>query len=147
MERNSHRARRCWHFLAGFVPRFFRKYQEANLTAQEMLPAPPRWLRFRQANQCEYAVQHKQARDHSPARQGNDCYWHGVFGEITHPTCAQTLAKSDPRGRVGGSAYSRGLMTRVEWWIRCRRRAEILSAPAGIPGIAEALRWPQPGVS
>jgi alpha-amylase len=65
---------------------FFRKYPEANLLHKKMLRAsacvasvPPR------RSFSEHSAQVLQARDYLLRGQGNDAYWHGVFGGIYAP--------------------------------------------------------------
>jgi alpha-amylase len=65
---------------------FFRKYPESNLLHKKMLRAsaavasiPPR------RTSVEYAAQHQEARERVLRGQGNDAYWHGVFGGIYAP--------------------------------------------------------------
>src|SRR5215472_232969 len=65
---------------------FFRKYPESNLLHKKMLRAsaavtsiPPR------RTTAEYTAQFQEARDHVLRGQGNDAYWHGVFGGIYAP--------------------------------------------------------------
>ena len=65
---------------------FFRKYPEANLLHKKMLRAsacvasvPPR------RSFSEHSAKVLQARDYLLRGQGNDAYWHGVFGGIYAP--------------------------------------------------------------
>jgi hypothetical protein len=65
---------------------FFRKYPEANLLHKKMLRVsacvtsiPPR------RSQPEHSAQVQQARDFLLRGQGNDAYWHGVFGGLYAP--------------------------------------------------------------
>ena len=65
---------------------FFRKYPESNLLHKKMLRAsaavasiPPR------RTSAEYAAQNQEARERVLRSQGNDAYWHGVFGGIYAP--------------------------------------------------------------
>jgi hypothetical protein len=65
---------------------FFRKYPEANLLHKKMLRAsacvasiPPRRA------SSGHAGRFRQARDHVLRGQGNDAYWHGVFGGLYAP--------------------------------------------------------------
>jgi 4-alpha-glucanotransferase len=65
---------------------FFRKYSEANLLHKKMLRVsarvasiPPR------RSQPEHTAQVIQARDFLLRGQGNDAYWHGVFGGLYAP--------------------------------------------------------------
>ncbi len=65
---------------------FFRKYSEANLLHKKMLRVsarvasiPPR------RSQPDHSAQVQQARDFLLRGQGNDAYWHGVFGGLYAP--------------------------------------------------------------
>ncbi len=65
---------------------FFRKYPESNLLHKKMLRVsacvtsiPPR------RSQPEHSAQVQQARDFLLRGQGNDAYWHGVFGGLYAP--------------------------------------------------------------
>jgi 4-alpha-glucanotransferase len=65
---------------------FFRKYPEANLLHKKMLRAsacvasiPPR------RSFSEHSAHVREARDFVLRGQGNDAYWHGVFGGIYAP--------------------------------------------------------------
>lgn len=65
---------------------FFRKYAEANLVHKKMLrvsacvaSVPPR------RSSPEHSSQVQQARDLLLRGQGNDAYWHGVFGGLYAP--------------------------------------------------------------
>jgi hypothetical protein len=95
---------------------FFRKYPEANLLHKKMLRAsaavasiPPR------RTSAEYAVQHQQARDHALRGQGNDAYWHGVFGGIYAPHLRTELWRNLIRAeQLADQLTPGGLMPRVE---------------------------------
>lgn len=65
---------------------FFRKYPEANLLQKKMLrvsacvaAVPPR------RSSPEHTAQVQEARDQLLRGQGNDAYWHGVFGGLYAP--------------------------------------------------------------
>jgi 4-alpha-glucanotransferase len=65
---------------------FFRKYPEANLVHKKMLrvsacvaAVPPR------RSSPEHTAQVQEARDQLLRAQGNDSYWHGVFGGLYAP--------------------------------------------------------------
>jgi alpha-amylase len=65
---------------------FFRKYPESNLLHKKMLrvsacvaAVPPR------RSSPEHSAQIQQARDQLLRGQGNDAYWHGVFGGLYAP--------------------------------------------------------------
>jgi len=95
---------------------FFRKYPEANLLHKKMLRAsaavasiPPR------RTSAEYAVQHQQARDYALRGQGNDAYWHGVFGGIYAPHLRTELWRNLIRAEeLADHLTPGGLMPRVE---------------------------------
>ncbi|HXJ11057.1 MAG TPA: alpha-amylase/4-alpha-glucanotransferase domain-containing protein [Candidatus Limnocylindrales bacterium] len=95
---------------------FFRKYPEANLLHKKMLRAsaavasiPPR------RTSAEYAVQHQRARDHALRGQGNDAYWHGVFGGIYAPHLRTELWRNLIRAEeLADQLTPGGLMPRVE---------------------------------
>jgi 4-alpha-glucanotransferase len=65
---------------------FLRKYPEANLLHKKMLrvSACVASIPLRRS-QPEHAVQVQQARDYLLQAQGNDAYWHGVFGGLYAP--------------------------------------------------------------
>jgi 4-alpha-glucanotransferase len=65
---------------------FFRKYAESNLLHKKMLrvsacvaAVPPR------RSSSEHTAQVQEARDRLLRGQGNDAYWHGVFGGLYAP--------------------------------------------------------------
>jgi 4-alpha-glucanotransferase len=95
---------------------FFRKYPEANLLHKKMLRAsaavasiPPR------RTSAEYAAQHQQARDHALRGQGNDAYWHGVFGGIYAPHLRTEIWRNLIRAEeLADQLTPGGLMPRVE---------------------------------
>jgi 4-alpha-glucanotransferase len=65
---------------------FFRKYPESNLLHKKMLrvsacvaAVPPR------RSSLEHTAQLQEARDRLLCAQGNDAYWHGVFGGLYAP--------------------------------------------------------------
>jgi alpha-amylase len=84
------------NFLRGSSWRgFFRKYPEANLLHKKMLRAsacvasvPPR------RSSPEHTQQLAQARDFVLRAQGNDAYWHGVFGGLYAPHLRTELWRS-----------------------------------------------------
>jgi 4-alpha-glucanotransferase len=65
---------------------FFRKYPESNLLHKKMLrvSASVTAIPSRRAN-AEHSAQALQARDFLLKGQGNDAYWHGVFGGLYAP--------------------------------------------------------------
>jgi len=74
-------------FLRGGAWRgFFRKYPEANLLHKKMLRASAAVASIPgRRTSAEYAIQQQEARDRVLRGQGNDAYWHGVFGGIYAP--------------------------------------------------------------
>jgi 4-alpha-glucanotransferase len=95
---------------------FFRKYPEANLLHKKMLRAsaavasiPPR------RTSAEYAVHNQEARDHALRGQGNDAYWHGVFGGIYAPHLRTEIWRNLIRAEaLADQLTPGGLMPRVE---------------------------------
>jgi len=95
---------------------FFRKYPESNLLHKKMLRAsaavtsiPPR------RTSAEYAAQHQEARDHVLRGQGNDAYWHGVFGGIYAPHLRTELWRNLIRAEsLADQLTPGGLVPRVE---------------------------------
>jgi 4-alpha-glucanotransferase len=90
------------HFLRGGGWRgFFRKYPESNLLHKKMLrvsacvaAVPPR------RSSPEYTSQVQEARDHLLRGQGNDAYWHGVFGGLYAPHLRTELWRNLVRGET-----------------------------------------------
>jgi 4-alpha-glucanotransferase len=88
-------------FLQGSTWRgFFRKYPEANLLHKKMLrvsacvaSVPPR------RSSAEHSHQLQHARDLLLRAQGNDAYWHGVFGGLYAPhlrsECWRSLVRAE----------------------------------------------------
>src|SRR3981189_480216 len=74
-------------FLRGGAWRgFFRKYPESNLLHKKMLRASAAGASIPATRpSAEYAAQNQEARDRVLRGQGNDAYWHGVFGGIYAP--------------------------------------------------------------
>jgi len=65
---------------------FLRKYSEANLLHKKMLRASACVASIPvRRSQPEHSVQVQQARDYLLQAQGNDAYWHGVFGGLYAP--------------------------------------------------------------
>lgn len=65
---------------------FFSKYPESNLLHKKMLRASASVASIpTRRTSSEYAAQHQEARDLVLRGQGNDAYWHGVFGGIYAP--------------------------------------------------------------
>jgi len=95
---------------------FFRKYPEANLLHKKMLRAsaavasiPPR------RTSAEYAAQNLEARDRVLRGQGNDAYWHGVFGGIYAPHLRTEIWRNLIRAEaLADQLTPGGLMPRVE---------------------------------
>lgn len=104
-------------FLRGGAWRgFFRKYPESNLLHKKMLRAsaavasiPPR------RTSAEYADQRQEARDHVLRGQGNDAYWHGVFGGIYAPHLRTEIWRNLVRAESLADQLTPGaLLPRVE---------------------------------
>ncbi len=104
-------------FLRGGAWRgFFRKYPESNLLHKKMLRAsaavasiPPR------RTSAEYAAQNQEARDHVLRGQGNDAYWHGIFGGIYAPHLRTELWRNLIRAELLADQLTPGgLVPRVE---------------------------------
>src|SRR5580704_10424190 len=95
---------------------FFRKYPEANLLHKKMLRAsacvasvPPR------RSFSEHSAQVLQARDYLLRGQGNDAYWHGVFGGIYAPHLRTEIWRNLIRAESLADQLTPGaLMPRVE---------------------------------
>ncbi len=95
---------------------FFRKYPESNLLHKKMLRAsaavasiPPR------RTSAEYATQNQEARDRVLRGQGNDAYWHGVFGGIYAPHLRTEIWRNLIRAEaLADQLTPGGLMPRVE---------------------------------
>jgi 4-alpha-glucanotransferase len=95
---------------------FFRKYPEANLLHKKMLRAsaavtsiPPR------RTSAEYTTQFQEARDHVLRGQGNDAYWHGVFGGIYAPHLRTEIWRNLIRAEaLADQLTPGGLVPRVE---------------------------------
>lgn len=65
---------------------FLRKYSEANLLHKKMLRVSACVASIPQRrSQPEHSAQVQQARDYLLQAQGNDAYWHGVFGGLYAP--------------------------------------------------------------
>ncbi len=95
---------------------FFRKYPESNLLHKKMLRAsaavasiPPR------RTSADYATQYQEARDHVLRGQGNDAYWHGVFGGIYAPHLRTEVWRNLVRAEaLADQLTPGGLLPRVE---------------------------------
>ncbi len=80
---------------------FFRKYPESNLLHKKMLrvsacvaAVPPR------RSSPEHTAQVQEARDYLLRGQGNDAYWHGVFGGLYAPHLRTELWRNLVRGET-----------------------------------------------
>jgi alpha-amylase/alpha-mannosidase (GH57 family) len=90
------------NFLRGGEWRgFFRKYPESNLLHKKMLrvsacvaAVPPR------RSSPEHTAQVQEARDHLLRGQGNDAYWHGVFGGLYAPHLRTEIWRNLVRGET-----------------------------------------------
>jgi alpha-amylase len=95
---------------------FFRKYPESNLLHKKMLRAsaavasiPPR------RTSAEHAVLHQEAQDRALRGQGNDAYWHGIFGGIYAPHLRTELWRNLIRAEsLADQLTPGGLVPRVE---------------------------------
>jgi 4-alpha-glucanotransferase len=95
---------------------FLRKYPESNLLHKKMLRAsaavasiPPR------RTSAEHAAHHQEARDHVLRGQGNDTYWHGIFGGIYAPHLRTEIWRNLVRAEsLADQLTPGGLMPRVE---------------------------------
>jgi alpha-amylase len=95
---------------------FFRKYPESNLLHKKMLRAsasvasiPPR------RTSAEHAAQFQEARDHVLRAQGNDAYWHGIFGGIYAPHLRTEIWRNLIRAEaLADQLTPAGLLPRVE---------------------------------
>src|SRR5271154_3862684 len=95
---------------------FFRKYPEANLLHKKMLRASAQVASIppRRAN-LEHAGRFSQARDHVLRGQGNDAYWHGVFGGLYAPHLRTELWRNLIRAEALADRNTPGAtMARVE---------------------------------
>ena len=96
---------------------FFRKYPESNLLQKKMMrvsaavaSVPPRRSRY------GHSVVFKEARDRMLRGQGNDAYWHGVFGGIYAPHLRTELWRNLVRAESLADQLTPGNMVpRVEF--------------------------------
>ena len=104
-------------FLRGGAWRgFFRKYPESNLLHKKMLRASAAVASIpTRRTSAEYAAQHQEARDHALRGQGNDAYWHGVFGGIYAPHLRTEIWRNLVRAEALADELTPGaLLPRVE---------------------------------
>jgi 4-alpha-glucanotransferase len=95
---------------------FLRKYPEANLLHKKMLRAsacvasvPPR------RSSLDHSSQVQEARDYLLRGQGNDAYWHGVFGGIYAPHLRTELWRNLIRAEtLADHLTPGGLLPRVD---------------------------------
>jgi 4-alpha-glucanotransferase len=95
---------------------FFRKYPEANLLHKKMLRVsasvasiPPRRIN------AEHVAQFQEAREFLLRSQGNDAYWHGVFGGIYAPHLRTEIWRNLIRAEtISDQLTPGGLLPRVE---------------------------------
>lgn len=95
---------------------FFRKYPEANLLHKKMLRASAQVASIppRRAN-LEHSGKFRQARDHVLRGQGNDAYWHGVFGGLYAPHLRTELWRNLIQAEtIADQLTPGGLIPRVE---------------------------------
>jgi len=96
---------------------FFRKYAESNLLQKKMMrvsaaiaSVPPRRSRY------GHSAVFREARDHMLRGQGNDAYWHGVFGGIYAPHLRTELWRNLVRAESLADQLTPGNMVpRVEF--------------------------------
>ena len=96
---------------------FFRKYAESNLLQKKMMrvsaavaSVPPRRSRY------GHSVVFREARDHMLRGQGNDAYWHGIFGGIYAPHLRTELWRNLVRAESLADQLTPGNMVpRVEF--------------------------------
>jgi alpha-amylase len=95
---------------------FFRKYPEANLLHKKMLRASAAVASVpTRRTSLEYVAQNQEARDRVLRGQGNDAYWHGVFGGIYAPHLRTEIWRNLIRAEVLADQLTPGgLMPRVE---------------------------------
>ena len=95
---------------------FFRKYPEANLLHKKMLRASAAVASVpTRRTSLEYAAQNQEARDRVLRGQGNDAYWHGVFGGIYAPHLRTEIWRNLIRAEaLADQLTPGGLMPRVE---------------------------------
>jgi 4-alpha-glucanotransferase len=95
---------------------FFRKYPEANLLHKKMLRASAAVASIpTRRTSAEYAAQNQEARDRVLRGQGNDAYWHGVFGGIYAPHLRTEIWRNLIRAEaLADHLTPGGLMPRVE---------------------------------
>lgn len=104
-------------FLRGGAWRgFFRKYPEANLLHKKMLRASAAVASIPgRRTSAEYSAQQQEARDHVLRGQGNDAYWHGVFGGIYAPHLRTEIWRNLIRAEsLADQLTPGGLIPRVE---------------------------------
>jgi alpha-amylase len=95
---------------------FFRKYPESNLLHKKMLRASAAVASIpTRRTSVEYAAQNQEARDRVLRGQGNDTYWHGVFGGIYAPHLRTEIWRNLIRAEaLADQLTPGGLMPRVE---------------------------------
>jgi len=95
---------------------FFRKYAEANLLHKKMLRASAAVASIpTRRTSAEYTAQNQEARDRVLRGQGNDAYWHGVFGGIYAPHLRTEIWRNLIRAEaLADQLTPGGLMPRVE---------------------------------
>ena len=95
---------------------FFRKYPESNLLHKKMLRASAAVASIpARRTSAEHAAQHQEARDHVLRGQGNDTYWHGVFGGIYAPHLRTEIWRNLVRAEsLADQLTPGGLIPRVE---------------------------------
>ena len=95
---------------------FFRKYSESNLLHKKMLRVSARVASVpSRRSSSEHTSQLQEARDLMLRGQGNDAYWHGVFGGLYAPHLRTELWRKLIRAEfLADQLTPGGLLPRVE---------------------------------
>jgi 4-alpha-glucanotransferase len=95
---------------------FLRKYSEANLLHKKMLRVSACVASIpARRSQPEHSAQVQQARDYLLQAQGNDAYWHGVFGGLYAPHLRTEVWRNLVRAETLANQLTPGAMQpRVE---------------------------------
>ena len=104
-------------FLRGGAWRgFFHKYPESNLLHKKMLRASAAVASIPlRRTSADYAAQNQEARERVLRSQGNDAYWHGVFGGIYAPHLRTEIWRNVVRAEaLADQLTPGGMIPRVE---------------------------------
>src|SRR5208282_2724704 len=95
---------------------FFRKYSESNLLHKKMLRVSARVASVpSRGSSSEHTSQLQEARDLMLRGQGNDAYWHGVFGGLYAPHLRTEIWRKLIRAEfLADQLTPGGLLPRVE---------------------------------